>query len=154
MKKILLLKIILALLICKGYGQELSFQYDNAGNQTERKWICINCPPPYTTSNLVNKSTELKFKNNFEEGSELNRGLSAYPNPTLETLKLSWFNDDDDYIKSLAVFSLSGVKLISINCSKNQRETTISFIQYAAGTYLLKATYSSDREEIIKIIKQ
>ncbi|MFC5283650.1 hypothetical protein [Pedobacter alpinus] len=99
MKRLLLLKIILSFLIVNSYGQELSFQYDIAGNQTERKWICINCPPPYTTSNLVNKSTELNFKNNLEENSLLKRGLSAYPNPTLEILNLSWFSDDEEHIK-------------------------------------------------------
>ncbi|MFC5283651.1 hypothetical protein [Pedobacter alpinus] len=49
---------------------------------------------------------------------------------------------------------MSGIKLISLKCSEKQKEASISFLQYAAGTYLLKATYSSNREEIIKIIKQ
>lgn len=25
-------------------AQKLAFSYDAAGNQTERRWVCINCP--------------------------------------------------------------------------------------------------------------
>lgn len=154
MKKRLLTILITLTFAFTCYGQEISFQYDNAGNQTVRQWICINCPPPYTTSNLVNRTDDLRLKNAPTENTSLKRGLVAYPNPTIETLNLSWYSDDQEYIKSIAVFSMAGVRLISMNCSELQKETSISFLQYAAGTYLLKATYSTNREEFIKIINQ
>jgi hypothetical protein len=153
MKKNLLLIIFTFLSITHITAQELSFEYDNAGNQIKRQWVCINCPPPYTTfnSNGIPKITGLEDDLN---NREINKGLSVYPNPLKEILNISWYSNDEEYVKSLEVLSLTGVKLYFSTFKKEQNNTSISFFEIAAGTYLLKVNYSTNRQEIVKIIKQ
>ena len=48
MKKILfrIFSVGLLLFSIEAYAQKLTFSYDNAGNQTTRTWVCVNCTPP------------------------------------------------------------------------------------------------------------
>lgn len=153
MKKCLSLLFLLFGIVQFTEAQILSFDYDNAGNQIKRQWVCINCPPPYTTFNsrVDNGITGL---NNDLNSKETNNGLSVYPNPLKEILNVSWYSNDEEYVKSLEVLTLTGVKLYSFLFKKEQNNASISFFEIAAGTYLLRVNYSTNRQEIIKVIKQ
>lgn len=132
-------------------AQELVFQYDNAGNQTVRRWVCINCPPPYTTAS---KAQDLSLTLNGVIEDSPKRGLSVYPNPLKEQLNIEWWADDKEFIQKLEVFTLNGVRIFFKNHTENERQSSFSFLELAAGTYLLRATYSTNRFEIIQVIKQ
>lgn len=156
MKKFLLSIVILLCVSHSSFTQGLTFQFDLSGNQTIRRWVCINCPPPYTTNSIVSDNSNLKINDlkSQEKGIEIKKGLNVYPNPLKEILNVDWYSDDNEYLKSIEVFSVSGVRFFFSKYLPSQKSTSISFLELPAGTYLLKANYSSNKQEIIKVIKQ
>ncbi|RYF09247.1 MAG: hypothetical protein EOO42_24130 [Flavobacteriales bacterium] len=45
-----LLSIEIVLLSANASAQQLNFTYDQAGNQTTRQWVCVNCRPGGTAA--------------------------------------------------------------------------------------------------------
>jgi hypothetical protein len=110
-----------------------------------------------TTINPLQEEEANRLKKNFGETSDdefASHKLMAYPNPLTEILNVKWWNDDQVYVKNIEVFTLSGVRLFSKTYSDKERETSISFLDFAAGSYLLKASYSNNKQEVVKLIKQ
>ena len=137
-------------LICFGTNklkaQQLSFQYDNAGNQIVREWICVNCP---RISSVDTYDQQLLNTDHLKDHK-----LSAYPNPLTEVLYVKWWNEDDVSLTSIEVYSLNGTRLFYEKFSSQQNQTSISFLNLAAGTYILRALYSNKKLETLKLIKQ
>ncbi|MFC5282637.1 T9SS type A sorting domain-containing protein [Pedobacter alpinus] len=157
MKKIILLSILSFLAINQLSAQELSFQYDNAGNQIVREWICVNCPyvnSTAPTNEVLSKNSDKTLIDKSLSDDLLGHKLSVYPNPVTEILNVKWSDNDAIYVQSIDVFTLTGVRLFHKSFSEKDRETTISFIELAAGSYLLKANYSDNKQEVVKLIKQ
>lgn len=149
MKKILLILLCMTfVLMNKALSQELHFDYDEAGNQKVRDWICVNCP---IQSTLKPKAGQNKL---LDYSGIKDHHLMVYPNPLNEVLNVKWENNDDVFVESIEVFSLSGVRLFFKNHLISQKETTISFLNLAAGSYILKANYSNKKQETIKLIKK
>ncbi len=156
MKRILLISLLGFLAPNRSSAQELSFQYDNAGNQIVREWICVNCPRVNSiapTTELLARNAENKLIDKKLSDERFSHKLSAYPNPLTEILNVKWSNDDAVYVQSIDVYSLTGVRLFHQKYTDKQAETTISFINYASGSYLLKANYSNSKKEILKLVK-
>jgi hypothetical protein len=154
MKKYLLLG-LLAFCANKMYAQQLSFSYDAAGNQIERKWVCINCVP--AQASVGGKNTELNRgllkKQEVELSGQAGRSVKAYPNPVREILHVNWqITEKDIAVKRLQVFNITGVKLYDQNVIGTD-QFEIAFNQYPAGTYLFMVTYSDNKKETLKIIK-
>lgn len=157
MKKLLLCCFILFCFKSALYAQELSFEYDAAGNQTVRRWICINCPVTRSVkatnlaSTVVSKdSITNKVPDNILPG----RKLTAYPNPVTEVLNVKWSAGDQSYVTSIDVFSMTGVRTYHRNYGPGQGETSISFSGLGPGSYVVRVLYSDNKQEVLKIIKQ
>ncbi|QDW26829.1 T9SS type A sorting domain-containing protein [Pedobacter sp. KBS0701] len=133
-------------------AQKLAFSYDASGNQTERRWVCINCPSARqmatANKNLITPGSELG-----SEGLITERGIKAYPNPLKETLNVSWGAPDKIFLKSLDVYSVGGNKVFRMSYKPDERQTVIPFQQLPPGTYLLVGQYSDLKTETIKLIK-
>lgn len=133
-------------------AQKLAFSYDASGNQTERRWICINCPSARQMATekktLIGQNPELN-----SDGIETKNGIKAYPNPLKETLNVSWGLPEKIYLRSLEVFSMGGSSVSRKSYNQDERHATISFQHLPPGTYLLIARYSDSRTETIKLVK-
>jgi len=153
MKKYALIFFVFTFVFLKNsVAQKLAFSYDASGNQTERRWVCINCPSARQMAmekKMVNGSDAV-FK---DEGLTTERGIKAYPNPLKETLNVFWGVPDKISLKNVTVYSVGGNKVFSSNYSPEDRQTTISFQHLPPGTYLLLAQYSDAKTETIKLIK-
>jgi len=133
-------------------AQKLAFSYDASGNQTERRWICINCPSARQMA--AEKKTLDKFNNNeLADGLTTERGIKAYPNPLKEILNVSWGAPDKIFLKSIDVYSVGGNRVYKKAYNQDERQATISFQQLPPGTYILVGQYSDAKTETIKLIK-
>lgn len=128
----------------------ISFDYDNAGNQTLRK-VCFGClaktvetPPKEITE--IQKEDLKKF---YPEDQ-----ISYYPNPVKEQLFLKWEFIDNVKVLSIDLYSLAGQLIKSYNNLENQNNYTISFYDLPDNVYSLRLIYSNGEQKPIKIIKQ
>jgi len=128
-------------------AQKLAFSYDASGNQTERRWLCINCP------SARQMAMDKKMLNGAEDELVTARGIKAHPNPLKETLNVSWGAPDKIYLKSIQVYSVGGGAVFRKNYSPDERQSTIAFQQLPPGTYILVGQYSDSKTETIKLIK-
>lgn len=156
MKQLYLLLFMLTGFISHASAQaQLTFQYDAAGNQIVRQWVCVGCTNGIASIPAAQQA-ELEKSPLFKDADtdSGSRTLTGYPNPVSETLQVKWWSDENIYVRSIEVFSLNGTKVFQDNYTKEQNYTTISFISLAPGAYLLRAIYSDGKKEILKIIKQ
>lgn len=156
MKKTSLILMFLFCCCIKLSAQELNFQYDAAGNQILRQYVCINCSVAATTAIAATRDNgfESIITETKTDASLSERKLVAYPNPLTEILNLKWWSNDQIYVKSIEVFNLIGLKINQQKVTIHQNETTITFLDSPPGTYLVKAYYSDGKQEVIKVIKQ
>jgi len=141
----------IALIFCSistAYAQKLTFSYDAAGNQTERKWVCVNCP---AASGLTDLTT--KLSSTRDEESNLVRSIRVSPNPLTEDLNVIWQTPKDVFVKRIEVFDIRGTRVFTSIYKPDQRETQISFGRLSPGVYLLIGYYSDSKSDSIKLIK-
>lgn len=151
MRKITLLIIPLCLLFSKiTLAQKLTFSYDASGNQTERRWVCINCG---SASRMAEAKTKAINSELTLDELTTERGLKVAPNPLRETLNVNWGVPENVYLKSIEVYSISGSKVFSAKYSADSRQTQISFQHLPSGTYVLIGRYSDAKSETVKLIK-
>lgn len=135
-------------------AQKVQFQYDEAGNQRNRQYICINCQQiaaakePETTVLASEKRVEAV------EIGEKSRLIKAWPNPVNEILNVSWqIREENIFIKTIEVYTMNGVKAFSKKVSPQEGGAQIAFENLAPGAYLLHIVYSDNKREVIKIVK-
>ncbi len=140
------------------FAQQLNFSYDEAGNQTKREWVCINCPLP---RNAVASSSETSIPVKVEmkladtaKRTVVKRTIIASPNPLLENLNVNWETESGISVKSISVFAINGMRTHEVKPSPNQNGVTLPFQQLATGMYILYITFSDQRKESIKVIKK
>lgn len=151
MRKITLLIIPLCFLFSKiTLAQKLAFSYDASGNQTERRWICINCTTASRMAEAKSKALGSELKS-AELTTE--RGLKVAPNPLREVLNVYWGVPEKVYLKSIDVYSIGGNKVFSAKYNADTRQTQISFQHLPPGTYVLIGRYSDAITETVKLIK-
>lgn len=133
-------------------AQKLAFSYDASGNQTERRWVCINCPSARSMD--LAKKLNLEGNLDLENGELVNgRQLKVFPNPLSETLNVTWKVQEKLYLKGIDVLSMGGNRVFSASYKSDERQTQISFGKLPPGTYLMIAKYSDSQTETIKLIK-
>ncbi|PJJ80284.1 T9SS type A sorting domain-containing protein [Mucilaginibacter auburnensis] len=138
-------------------AQELKFDYDAAGNQTKREWICINCTQLTTTATAVTSKSDFvaeKPKSNSPiKDPELK--LIAYPNPLTETLNIK-FDPLKRFITSIEVYSMVGVSFFkkSYRYVEEEFHEMIPFTQMTPGMYVVKVSFSDGKQELLKVVKQ
>lgn len=163
MKKIFLKSGLLAFILFFSYiknskAQELQFQYDPAGNQIVRQFVCVNCstflPVSFAAQNTQTSS-------NFIEVNK-NSGLSkskfvAYPNPLTEVLNLKWVDySDNEYINKIEVSSSDGISFFQKDFSyveSSSHQVSVLFQKKIPGMYVVTATFTTGKQEFIKVIK-
>ena len=154
MRKITLLIFSFLVLPCISFAQKLTFSYDAAGNQTERRWVCINCPPAgqMSADSLAAKVLDLKMEQIVPELST-ERGIKVAPNPLKETLNVVWGAPEKVYLASIDVYNINGNKVFSGKYGPGSQQTQISFQHLPPGTYIMVGHYSDSKTETVKLIK-
>jgi hypothetical protein len=134
---------------------ELTFDYDEAGNQTTRTWICVNCTTPFVSAPFFAKQQGVVvFQGSTTVNSSEERKLTAYPNPLVEVLNLKWQNTKYP-IKAVDVSTINGTKVYSQTYPivEEQSQVSIPFGKQIPGLYLVRVTYSDGKQEVVRVIK-
>lgn len=149
MKKLFTFLLMLAGILCHAQDR-ITFSYDTAGNQIQRK-LCLGCltsKSTETTKEIIALKEEdlIKF---FPEDV-----ISYYPNPVKEELYVKWELIDDNSVTSAQVYGLNGQILQSYSGLEKVNSQSISFQGYPSGVYAVVLVYNSGEQKTIKIIKQ
>jgi Secretion system C-terminal sorting domain len=152
MKKYLLLLFIGFSLLVKAQTptDKITFDYDNAGNQTKRE-LCLSCTKanyktkaPIEVVTLVEEDL-LKFS-----PEDI---ISYYPNPVKEELFLKWELVENKSITSIYLYALNGQTLRTFDHLEKVNTLNIPFFNYPTGTYLVVMVYNDGEQKTIKIVK-
>ena len=150
MNKLLVLSFILLSIMSNAQTQKLSFDYDEAGNQTQRKW-CSSCHSK-TSGETPKEITDLK-QEDLQKFFPTDV-ISYYPNPVKEQLYLKWELINDNKVTSIQLYSLSGQLVKSYTKLEDTDNKTMTFGEYPNGIYTLLLLYTNGEEKSIKIIKE
>lgn len=134
---------------------ELSFNYDAAGNQITRTWICVNCTTPFLYNAMFAKQQGVVvFQGSTTVNTSEDRKLTAYPNPLVETLNLKWENVKYP-IKSVDISTINGTRVYSENYNyvEGQMQVSVPFGKQIPGMYLVRVTYSDGKQEVVRVVK-
>lgn len=129
--------------------QKISFQYDEAGNQVERKY-CESCAA--RTSNTSYKEVAALQNEDYQKFFE-NDVISYYPNPVKEFLHLKWELINDKKVKTIQLHTLSGQLQKEVLHLENTQSHSISFQNLPNGMYILSLLYTDGDQKTIKIVK-
>jgi hypothetical protein len=135
-------------------AQELQFQYDAAGNQIVRQWVCINCTP-FPVAFASKEPDESGLPEVIKPESAI-RKIVAYPNPLNEVLNLKWSYSSKYYVTQVQVFSPTGLVVFKQQFSKSNspdEQTSIPFQRQTPGTYLVNITYSDGKQVVVTAVK-
>ncbi len=149
MKKILLLFTVFCF-ASSGYGQqdEISFGYDNAGNQISRQFIVLKTKQP---TPQVNEEAVAEIP---EDEKSTRNVLNYYPNPVDSELTLDWGQSINARIQAISVYTIDGKLLRQISPNTGMSKFTIPFNSYDRGVFLVAATFEGGHVESFKIIKK
>ncbi|MDX6188499.1 T9SS type A sorting domain-containing protein [Flavobacterium sp. Fl-318] len=125
---------------------KIKFSYDDAGNQISRI-LCINC-----TSKSV-KEVKAIVEDDLEKFSKEDV-ISYYPNPVKEELYLQWELAQDNYVKFVQVYSMTGQVLRNYQTNETTKNLIISFQSFPSGVYIVLLSYKAGEDKSIKIVKQ
>jgi hypothetical protein len=131
-----------------GYSQNVTFEYDAAGNQILRQW-CANCRmqspnQPKDFSKVMDSDMEKFYPEDV---------ISYYPNPVKEQLYLKWELIDNKKVSKIEFYDISGKYVNSIESFDSENSTILSFGNYPSGIYFVNLIYSNSEVKTIKIIK-
>lgn len=155
LKLFLTSSLLLCLLInANAQTPELSFNYDEAGNQTTRTWICIGCTTPYAPATLVSKYMPSGTVTPPSTNKIADRKLLAFPNPLREQLTLKWDNTSY-YIKAIEVSTIAGASVFnqSYNYTEGVTEITVPFSKQIPGLYFIRVLYSDGKQDLVRVVK-
>lgn len=129
---------------------KITFDYDNAGNQTIRK-LCLSCTDANYKTKDVKEIVALKeedLEKFFPEDV-----ISYYPNPVKEELYLKWELVEGKSVLSIYLDDLNGRILQTYNNLDKVNNLNIPFYNYPRGTYLVVLVYNNGEHKTIKIEK-
>lgn len=158
MKKLLLF-VLFSIFIFKVSNSQskLLFSYDMAGNQSQRFYCEVGpCNPPTPASKpneIIKEIAELDNTNTINKNDSLDGYLNMYPNPTNNSVFISFQNTSDNSIKQLKVFNVYSTLVKNISINKNARNLEFDLSNQSAGVYFfvfIKTDGSSLVEKIIK----
>jgi hypothetical protein len=137
-------------LFIKAQDNKITFDYDNAGNQTIRE-LCISCTKPGYKTKAPIAIAALK-EEDLEKFSPEDV-ISYYPNPVKEELYLKWELISDKSVVSIYLDDLNGRILHTYNNLEKVNSLNIPFFNYPRGTYLVVLVYNNGEHKTIKIEK-
>lgn len=129
--------------------QKIHFEYDDFGNQVERK-LCLGCSSKTTTTD-IKKFSDLKEEDLLKFFP--NDVITYYPNPVKEELFLKWELINETKVSTIEIFDMNGKLLKSYKDLNNNTNLTIPYYDYPIGTYFITLRYTSGENKSIKIIK-
>lgn len=151
MKNYLLLLFLGFSLIAKAQApNKITFDYDNAGNQTIRK-LCLSCTDANYKTKGVKEIAALK-EDDLQKFSPEDV-ISYYPNPVKEELYLKWELVEGKTVGTIYLYALNGQVLKTYNNLDKANNLNIPFFNYPVGTYLVVLAYSDGEQKTIKIVK-
>ncbi len=130
-------------------SQKIRFEYDDFGNQMERK-LCLNCFSKTTTTD-IKKFDDLKEEDLLKFFP--NDVITYYPNPVKEELFLKWELINETKVSTIEIFDMNGKLLKSYKDLIKSTNLTIPYYDYPIGTYFITLRYTSGENKSIKIIK-
>lgn len=147
-----LLIILLQSCLSANAQQKITFGYDQAGNQFLRELCLSGC------SQSAKQVEDIKEIEALTEDDLLKFSpedvISYYPNPVKEELYLQWQLNQENYVISVHVYSLSGQVLGTYQLTERINSLNIPFQSYPRGVYLVLLSYRNGEDKSIKIIKQ
>jgi flagellar hook assembly protein FlgD len=142
-------KILLLLLFCfsfDGIAQNVTFEYDAAGNQIKREY-CASCSSRTSNVKEYKDITEEDLQKFHPEDI-----ISYYPNPVKDELYLQWETPNEEKVVAIEIYSFNG-QLIRTIKNLNENKAIISFNEFTVGTYLVNLNYATGYQKSITIIK-
>jgi hypothetical protein len=158
MKKLLLF-ILFSIFISKVSNSQskLLFSYDTAGNQNQRFYCAVgpcNPPIPSAKSNeIIKEIADSENANVINNNDYLAGKINMYPNPTNNSVFISFQNTSNNSIKLIKVFNVYSTLIKTISINKNDNNFEFDLSNQSAGVYFfvfIKTNGSSFVEKIIK----
>lgn len=129
----------------------IKFNYDSAGNQTQR-YICFGCSAAKIEDNPFVDVENIMTKEEIQEDNETSN-VKYFPNPVLEELNVNWTNSQESNLQKIDLYSLNGQFIKSYIISKDNGSIVIPFNNYAEGYHNLILSFSDNNRKTIKIVK-
>ena len=130
---------------------KINFSYDNAGNQTNRDWVCINCTTTAVDTTKV-EDIDLSDISDIEEDIERST-IIAYPNPVTNLLTLDWQHNKKE-VSQIVVFSGIGQQLLQRSVKSKQGSINLDFTNYQQGLYFIHVFYTDKTKKTFNVIKK
>lgn len=132
------------------FSQNITFQYDAAGNQTFKGVIVLARP--------ANQEAAAEIKDEPESSDFLTSSMvpeiQYYPNPLKDQLYLQWQNTTLKSVQKLEVYSLTGSFVSKQSLTIDTKQTEIDFGNQPIGMYLIMVFYSDNTHKELKVIKK
>lgn len=129
---------------------KITFDYDDAGNQTVRE-LCLSCTKANNKTAAPKEITALKEKDLQKFFPQ--DAISYYPNPVKEELYLKWELVPQKNVTTIYLYGLNGTVLKTYDNLLQTNSLNVPFFNYPTGTYLVVLLYSDGEQKTIKIIK-
>jgi hypothetical protein len=141
MNQKLLTLAVVSMLGSGAYSQSVTFQYDAAGNQTERKYICVNCLQTKMPESVTADSVSILPE------------LSLYPNPVTASLNITWSFNNKTTAREIQVYNSNGAMVQRKIIAPGLSRTVISFNGLPAGTYIVRIRLTDGKTTSMPVIK-
>ena len=129
----------------------IEFEYDNAGNQTRRKFIYLSARP---SANSINQKEKIVAKKEDYIESDIYPEISYFPNPVLSELFIKWTDTTENDIQTIELYDLSGKLFMALKNQDAKESATINFENYPTGIYNVVLRYNSGEIKNLKVVKQ
>jgi hypothetical protein len=134
-----------------GAYNTIEFEYDNAGNQTRRKFIYLSARP---SSNSITQKEKMVAKQEDYIESDIYPEISYYPNPVRSELFIKWTDTAEKDIQTIELYDLSGKLFMTYKNQSSLDANTINFENYPTGIYNIMLLYNSGEIKNLKVVKQ
>jgi hypothetical protein len=144
--------LILSGFLSTAFGQtKISFDYDEAGNQSKR-YIVLPSAKQANPEEII-QDVEALTENDLLKDDEF-KDISYYPNPVKEELFVKWNNTSKKYVTQITVYAISGREVTSLKKVASSDSQSISFASLPIGLYSMILTYSDNSSRVLKVAKQ
>lgn len=114
------------------------FQYDEAGNQIFRGYVCIKCPATDKIEEPIKSIKSTVLQNDSSEDKFWNE-VQIYPVPVKNVLTIVWSDKVDSLIDEVSLYEQNTVhwKFQQKNMPNLNRQVQIDMTRYYMGVYIL-----------------
>lgn len=136
----------------------IQFTYDNAGNQTLRDRVCINCGSAKQAVDSLAVEDVVLEEDLLENAASLGNGDStsrivAYPNPVTNLLSVEW-EADQKQVAQIVLFSGIGQQLYQKTIKSGYGNLDLNFAIYPTGRYIVSVFYTDNTKQTFHVIKK